>query len=332
MKKGKRYQVKEKKRKKYKIKNKKLLFLIGTIIIGIMISWKSTDKEIEVQAEEEENIQIATLEIQETNTNAVSAEETEEIKIEEKQANVDEEIKNLITNIREEENLTEKNFSFFYDNNEENTFYFYNQNTYFTAASTVKIPVAMIYYDQIQAGEIQEEDKILYQKSSYEVGNGATAATYKIGQYVPIQFLLKQAIINSDNTAVNILIDGMEDTSYRYEIAKYSQQELPESFYQSNITSASFCYDILTRIEENVENYQELLEYMKQSSGGGYLKKYITEYEVAHKYGNYNGYVHDYGIVYGPSTYKIGIFTKNVNQAEELIATINEQIIHLLEK
>ena len=64
---------------------------------------------------------------------------------------------------------------------------------------------------------------------------------------------------------------------------------------------------------------------MKLSSNGEYLKKYV-DCDVAHKYGSYNGYVHDYGIVYGDTTYLIGIYTKNVTDAAELIAVINQEI------
>ena len=67
---------------------------------------------------------------------------------------------------------------------------------------------------------------------------------------------------------------------------------------------------------------------MKQSSNGEYLKKYISDYEVAHKYGSYNGYVHDYGIVFGEDTYLIGVFTKNVSNADELIAKISLDVLN----
>ena len=42
---------------------------------------------------------------------------------------------------------------------------------------------------------------------------------------------------------------------------------------------------------------------MKKSSGGGYLKKNITTCEIAHKYGSYEGNIHDYGICYAKQKY-----------------------------
>lgn len=61
-----------------------------------------------------------------------------------------------------------------------------------------------------------------------------------------------------------------------------------------------------------------------------YLKKYVTDIDIAHKYGSYNGYVHDYGIVYGKNTYLIGIFTKEISNASELIATISRDILEIV--
>ena len=70
-----------------------------------------------------------------------------------------------------------------------------------------------------------------------------------------------------------------------------------------------------------------MIGYMKQSSFGEYLKKYISEYDVAHKYGSYAGNVHDYGIVFADSPYLIGVYTQNVPGADELIANISRQVL-----
>ena len=109
-------------------------------------------------------------------------------------------------------------------------------------------------------------------------------------------------------------------------MAQYTDEELSEEFYEENITSGAYSYDLLTHLYENRESYSELIEYMKKSSDGEYLKKYIEEYDVAHKYGSYDGYVHDYGIVFGDTTYLIGVYTKGVPNADELIANISKEV------
>ena len=191
----------------------------------------------------------------------------------------------------------------------------------------------MYYYDQIAEGNYTLDSTLLYTSDCYEAGGGTTAYTYSADSYVPLGFLLEQSIVNSDNTAVNILINNIgSSTLARQAISQYATFDLSPDFTQDNITCAKFALDVITHLYENQDRYQELIGYMKQSSMGIYFKKYINDYEVAHKYGSYEGYVHDYGIVYGNDTYMIGVFTKNVPNADEFIAQVSLDILNLTEE
>ena len=194
------------------------------------------------------------------------------------------------------------------------------------------MPVAMVYYDKIRNGEMTLEDTIAYTSECYEPGGGLTDYTYSVGDEVPINFLLEQSVVNSDNTAVNILVENLGYENYRRQIANYTDIELPEEFYETNITSANYAYDVVNHLYENIDNYSELIGYLKISSEGKYLKKYLQNNDVAHKYGSYNGYVHDYGIVFGETNYLIGIFTKNIPNADEFIADTSLKIFNEVNK
>ena len=244
---------------------------------------------------------------------------------------IDTNVENLINQIIIENNLNENNFFFFYYNIEEKKYYFYNENTYFTAASTIKVPVAMVYYDKIADGELDLSDTLLYNRDDYEAGDGSTAADYSVGERIPLSYLLEQTIVNSDNTALNILIHNIGYEKCKEELTKYSDVELVETFYSSNVANASYYYDVLQYLYQNADKYSELIEYMKVSSGGGYLKSNLLQYEVAHKYGSYDGYVHDYGIIYGQNTYLIGVFTNGITDASDLIADIGEKVVTYVE-
>lgn len=261
------------------------------------------------------------------NLNNDSTEENEVIEnaVEEKEA---ENIKKIIEKYKEKNNLNQDNFAFFYYNPTTEESYFYNENSYFTAASTIKVPLAMVYYDKINNGDLTPKSTFQYDKEHYEEGSGTIAALYKPGDSVPLQYLLEQMIVNSDNTATNILKTGLGgEKAYRILIKQYTKIHLPSEFNESNITSASYSLDVLKKIYNNQDDYKELIEFMKKSSGGGYLKKGITNCEIAHKYGSYEGNIHDYGICYSSTPYLIGIFTKNVPDAENLISTINKEIL-----
>ena len=290
-----------------------VVIAIGIIIYSYMMRNKEdANKQVEEQ-KEEESIETANIEepiIEET---------------------LDNNIQNLINQIMIENNLNENNFFFFFYNVEEKKYYFYNENTYFTAASTIKVPVAMLYYDKIAEGELNLSDTLIYNREDYEAGDGSTAADYSVGEKIPISYLLEQTIVNSDNTALNILINHIGYQKCKEELSKYSDIELIEDFYTSNVANVSYYYDVLQYLYQNTEKYSGLITNMKKSSGGGYLKADLPQYEVAHKYGSYDGYVHDYGIIYGQNTYLIGVFTKGIANASDLIADIGEQVVTYVE-
>lgn len=240
------------------------------------------------------------------------------------------EIEEIVQKYIKNKNLDENNFAFFYYEPETQKKYIYNGDTYFTAASTIKVPLAMIYYDKINNGDLNDNSTFQYMKDNFEEGAGTTAFFYKVGDNVPLPYLLEQMIVNSDNTATNILKTGLGgEKAYRILIKQYTKQNLPVDFNENNITSANYALDVLTKIYENQEKYKDLIELMKKSSGGEYLKKNITTFDVAHKYGSFEGFIHDYGICFTKQEYLIGVFTKKVAGAENLIADINKEIAEI---
>lgn len=242
----------------------------------------------------------------------------------------DETVKKLIESIRNEYGLNSDNFGFFYYNVNTRKYYFYNEDKYFTAASTVKVPVAMYYYEKINNGEMSLEDTIKYKSGSFEAGGGDVTNKYKVGSNIPLSVLLEELIVDSDNTANNILIGNIGFKAYRKEIKKYSDRDLSSTFYSSNVTTPGYSFDVIMYLYKHSEDFPKLLEDMKKSSYEKYLKEYL-EYDVAHKYGSYNGYVHDYGIIYGKDTYIVGVFTKGKNNAATLIANIGKRLIDTVE-
>ena len=307
---------------KPKFKKSILFILFSVIILSIIFN------NLEVKNEMVES--IASKDEPEKNADVAEAttqpEEVEEETIID--PSEDEDLKLLIDSETTKYGFNENNFAFFYYNIDDKKYYFYNEDSYFTAASTIKVPVAMYYYDEINSGTYTTDSKLLYDEGDYEAGGGTTASVYSAGDYVPLGFLLEQAIINSDNTAVNILIGNLGYSNMKRKITKYSDEVVPEDFYSNNIISCGYAYDVINYLYEHQDSYQKLIEDMKKSSMGMYLKQYITDYDVAHKYGSYSGYVHDYGIVFGEKTYLVGIFTKNITDSDEVIAQISLDILN----
>ena len=297
--------------RKKRIRWERILGLI--LIIAIIYGGINQFKKIDINKqknEQESNIQASNNKI--------------EVEIE---GNESQKMKLLIQELQTKYKLNESNFAFFYYNIQEKEYYFYNKDTYFTGASTIKMPIAMTYYDDINEGTLDKEGSLTYKEGCYEEGNGSTAARYNVGDQVPIKFLIEQSIVNSDNTANNILIENVGYKETKYKIARYAEMDLPENFYSENITSAQYGYNIVNYLYTHQSKYEELIGLLKKSSGGEYLKKYIKEYDVAHKYGSYDGYVHDYGIVFSENPYLIGVYTKGIANANEVIAKISKKVL-----
>lgn len=323
------------KRKLEKLKKskrrKKIINIIGIVICFVIIFFIKHDQAyLKIVDFVNKRKQQPTLEVvseksdlKENTIEDEKVEEVESLDIVEESTKV----KQIIEKEIKDKNLNSDNFAFFYYDPVEKECYFYNETKFFTAASTVKVPIALIYYNKIENGELKIDDTLEYKEDDYENGNGSTNARYKVSDNIPISFLIKEMIVNSDNTATNILKNNLGDReTYRSLVSKFTIRELPENFSTDNIISAGFGYDVMKYVYDNQEKYKELIEYMKISSNGGYLKKYLPV-EIAHKYGSFEENVHDYGIVYGKNkTYLIGIFTQKVADAEELISNISKEI------
>lgn len=327
--------------KKKKKRKARLRFVMLVIIIGFFCNYKEiikfenisvirnkimpiSEEKIKTNNNTQETISTIVIENKAINENNID----ESLIDTEENVNNADEVEKIVQKYMKNKNLNENNFAFFYYEPQTEKTYIYNGESYFTAASTIKVPLAMIYYDKINNGDLNSESTFQYLEENYEEGSGTTAALYKAGEYVPLPFLLEQMIVNSDNTATNILKTGLGgEKAYRILIKQYTKQELPSEFNEKNITSANYSLDVIKKLYENQEKYKTLIELMKRSSGGGYLKKNITTCEIAHKYGSYEGNIHDYGICFAKQNYLIGIFTQKVPDAENLIANINKDIL-----
>ena len=119
-------------------------------------------------------------------------------------------------------------------------------------------------------------------------------------------------------------------SAYRHMMLKYSDNTYPDAFFASNKLCADFSFDVINYLYEHSSAYTPLLEYMKEAAPGTFLQKYIDLdlFPVPQKYAEYHGCLHDYGIVYTPAPFLIGVFTDHVSNAEDLIGVIGETYLN----
>ena len=327
--------LKHAKKKKQHIRNFFLLAIIVFCIISQLINSRKINiiqiQRETVEAKKEDNAVFLETSNITTEENADETIATDNVVKPEYNSTL-EEVKSEIENYMASHNLNQDNFAMFYYQPINNDYYTFNENKYFTAASTIKVPLAMIYYEKMHHGELSPDSVLTYKPTDYEAGTGKTSVTYKIGDQIPISFLLNEMIVNSDNTATQILKHGLgNDETYRKLISKYAKRALPDNFYDENVICAAFGYDVISYLYENQHYFEELINNMKISSNGGYLKKDCNA-EIAHKYGSFNKNIHDFGIVYAKNNYLVGIFTVNLEDAEKTISEINQILLKINEK
>lgn len=88
----------------------------------------------------------------------------------------------------------------------------YNAHRDWYLASAVKVPVAIEVYRQVAAGLIDDKKPIVISEIDYRDGAGKTN-WLKPGEKVTLRYLVEQMLIESDNTATDMLINqvGIEN-------------------------------------------------------------------------------------------------------------------------
>lgn len=237
-------------------------------------------------------------------------------------------IEELVTSYIKEKGLSTTTFGFFYYSVTDQEEYLYNETALFNAASTIKVPLNMLYYDRLADGTIKADTAYTLTSNDIEEGDGETAIRYKLKQAVPLTFLQEQSIVNSDNTATNMLIRGLGGFStFRRLLCEYDEQAYPSRFYTENVINMRYMLSVLKHLYENKEKYQPLLAHMEHASEGLYLQKSSDDFTIAQKYGLYDANLHTIGIVSTPNPYIVGIYTNNVIDAEDIIVELNQRLI-----
>ena len=110
-----------------------------------------------------------------------------------------------------------------------------------------------------------------------------------------------------------------------------TDEEIDPKYYQNNYYCTRMMMDTLKYLYERQSDFPELIDYMKQAHPqNGYFKAKVTEMEVAHKYGSFEGAENDVGIFYAEHPFLLAVYTQNVGEtvvqdAARLAADYNAQ-------
>lgn len=186
--------------------------------------------------------------------------------------------------------------------------WFFSADSFMVAGSMYKLPLNMAYTDKLASGDLQPDDMA--------------------GKYT-VERAMELSIVYSDNEAAELLQSALRlgRRDYRLLLAQYSgldESELPEEYFSDNRISPRFMINTLVYLYDNSGLYSVLIDHMKAAHPGRYFKKSEGEYEIAHKYGYFEGVLNDCAIVYAPRPFALVAFTSRVKNAEAALSALCE--------
>ncbi len=220
-----------------------------------------------------------------------------------------------------------------------------NKSTGFHAASTMKTPVMIEAFRQIDLGLLHLEDSLLItnrfrsivDSSWYElsISDDSEPELYRaIGQYLPVNTLMELMITISSNLASNILIDrlGANNISQTMndlgaggmKVLRGVEDIKAFELGWNNTTDAISLMVIFEKLAKkqvvSEEASEQMIEILKRQQFKDVIPALLpARVNVAHKTGSITGVHHDSGIVYLPDgrSYILVLLSKDLQDFEK---------------
>lgn len=210
----------------------------------------------------------------------------------------------VLNQFMEENGLDEDNFSMSCYLTGTGELFSFAGDTFRVAASTYKLPLNMVYYDMERQGKLSPD--------TYIDGYSLSTMHY-------------ETIVNSNNDmAISMLYNLGSFRTYREIMTQFYDQDYPSVYYAGNNINSDYMLAVLWKLYCCQEDYPELLDNMKAAAYGQYFQLYQGEYEIAHKYGYFEGAVNDVGIIYTPEPILVAAYTEQVGYAESKLGALAE--------
>lgn len=183
----------------------------------------------------------------------------------------------------------------------------FNGTSNFAAASTIKIPILVAFFQDVDAGKIYLDEKLT--TTSSNIGSGSGGMQYQpVGTQFSAIHTVTEMIINSDNTATNMIIErlgGKDELNKRFKEwgleMTVINNPLPD-LEGTNTTNPRDLAMVLVKVNQgdliSLRSRDRLLEIMRQTKTRTLLPQGIEkEASIAHKTGDIGTILGDAGIV-----------------------------------
>lgn len=193
-----------------------------------------------------------------------------------------------------------------------------NEHIPFEGASTIKIPVMMLLFEKIDAGNVSKEEVMVYQWSDYEEGTGSIQQA-GVGTEWTVAELAEKMMNESDNVAKNMLLRRLG----LHAIEEYAIEKGAEDFdlIFNRVTPRDMGLLLKKIYEGSVAGPEPTAEMLDMMTGTQYeqrIPRYLGGIRVAHKIGTMGDSVNDAGIVFaGDSPFVLAVYSEGVASEEE---------------
>ena len=231
---------------------------------------------------------------------------------------------------------------------------FINPDSVFHAASTMKVPVMIEYFRRLDANQLTKDQtlaldtvfKSIVDGSPYALNAGVdsdSSVFARVGQQVPLRWLVERMIVRSSNLATNALIellDAQKVQSTTVSLGAVNMKvrrgvEDGKAFQQglNNQTTARDLATLLEAIETGKAasraSTREMVEILAKQEFNDEIPAGLPPgTKVAHKTGWITGVTHDAALVYPPNRkpYVLVVLTRGIPErqvAQRLIADLS---------
>lgn len=214
-----------------------------------------------------------------------------------------------------------------------------NGNTSFAAASTIKLPILVAFFQDVEAGKIQLNEQLVMEQSMLAGGSGDMRSKPVGSKFTALEVADKMMVI-SDNTATNMLIarlGGIEALNQRFRswglTATTLRNQLPD-IQGTNTTSPKELVQVMGMVSKgqllsNTMSRDRILDIMRRNQRRHLLPKGLgAGARIANKTGYIGAMLGDVGLIELPSgkRYVAAVMVqrpRNDPRAETLITSVS---------
>jgi beta-lactamase class A len=213
--------------------------------------------------------------------------------------------------------------------------------TPFPAASMIKLPILIAFFQDVDAGKIRLDDKLAMSKDMIAQGSGDMQSMPPGTQFTALE-TATQMIIASDNTATNMLIarlGGIAALNERFKswgLTNTALKNVLPDLEGTNLTSPKELANLMVRVSQgelvSMRSRDRMLSIMQRTLNNSQLPQGLGEgATIAHKTGDIGTLIGDVGLVDMPNgkRYAVAVMVKrsfNDDRAYDLVQKMSSAV------